>query len=104
MKKHLISLGVTNRMALYLILLLTAGLAGGFVLAWRSISYQYMGALACYTAVFAPMATALSIVLGKVVDKNRAENVNGEMGIVFASAQAKDFNNRADDSVNSPAI
>lgn len=101
MRKHLISLGLTNRMALYIILLLAAGLAGGFILAWRSISHQYTGALACYTAALTPIGTALGIVLGKVVDKNRAENVNGEMGIVFASAQAKDFQQ---DYSNSPPI
>lgn len=103
MIKLISRLGVTNCLAIYILLLITAGLAGGFVLAWRSITHGYLGALACYTAALAPIGTALGIVLGKVVDKNRAENVNGEMGIVFASAQAKDFN-RADDSANSPAI
>ena len=33
-------------------LFLAAGLAGGFILAWKSIEFQYMGALACFTVVF----------------------------------------------------
>ena len=36
-------LGFTNRLAMYILLFLAAGLAGGFILAWRSISYGYTG-------------------------------------------------------------
>lgn len=95
-------LGFTNAMALLLIFLLTAGLAGGFVLAVMSIRYQYMGALACYTVVFTPMGTAISIVLAHIVDKSKAENSgpNGE-GIVFAAAKASGF---SQGSENSPPI
>lgn len=90
--RHLASLGFTNRYAIYLLLFLVAGLAGGFYLAVMSIRYQYTGALACYTVVFTPIGTAVGIVLGKIVDKNRAENVSGNGdGITFASAEARGF-------------
>lgn len=86
------SIGFTNCLALALLGLLAAGLLGGFLLAAMSIRYQYMGALACYTVVFTPIGTAIGIVLGKIVDKSRAENTgaNGD-GIVYASAQAGGF-------------
>lgn len=86
------SIGFTNCLALVLLGLLAAGLLGGFLLAVMSIRYQYMGALACYTVVFTPIGTAIGIVLGKIVDKSRAENTgaNGD-GIVYASAQAGGF-------------
>lgn len=74
MTKHIKSLGFTNRMAFYLILMLFCGLIGGFYLAVKSIESDYSGALACYTIVFTPIGTALSIVLAKIVDKNKAEN------------------------------
>ncbi len=89
--KHMASLGFTNRYAIYLLLFLVAGMAGGFILAVLSIKYQYAGALACWTVVFTPIGTAIGVVLGKIVDKNRAENVSGGEGITFASAQAKGF-------------
>ena len=90
-RKH--RLGFTDKLAVILVLLLALGLAGGFLLAWRSISYNYMGQLLCYTVVFTPIGTAVSIVLGKIVDKNRDENTgpNGE-GIKYAQAVAKNFN------------
>lgn len=99
---HLVSLGFTNRMALQLILMLWAGLAMSFILAWRSITYQYMGALACWTVVFTPIGTAIGIVLGAIVQKNKAENTGADgEGIVFASAQSKDFNNQNEDYTQS---
>lgn len=101
-KKHFTSLGFTNRLAIYIIFLLTAGLAGGFYLAIMSIEQAYTGALACYTAAFAPIGTACSIVLSKIVHKSEVENsgANGE-GIKYAMAKANNFT--AED-VNSPAI
>lgn len=100
---HLASLGFTNRYAIYLLLFLVGGLAGGFYLARMSIIYQYAGALACWTVVFTPIGTAIGVVLGKIVDKNRAENVSGGGdGITFASAQAKGFVQEGSDE--SPAI
>ena len=98
-------LGFTNTLALLLVLLLAAGLAGGFVLAYLSIRYQYTGGLACYTVVFTPIGTALSVVLARVVDKNRAENTSesGD-GIVYATAKAAGFKLNNTGSENSPSI
>lgn len=56
------------------------------------------------TVVFTPIGTALSIVLARVVDKNRAENTSATGdGVVYAAAQAAGF---VEDigSENSPAI
>lgn len=90
--KHLQKLGFTNRLAIYILLFLAAGLSGGFVLAILSIKYQYSGALACWTVVFTPIGTAASIVLSRIVDKSRAENVNADgTGVAYAAAQAKGF-------------
>ena len=82
-------MGNTDRLGYILVFILTLGLAGGFVLAVLSIKYQYTGALACWTVVFTPIGTALSIVLSRIVEKNRAENTsaNGE-GVKYAAAQA----------------
>ena len=82
-------MGNTDRLALILVLLLAAGLAGGFVLAVMSIRHQYMGALACWTAAFGPIGTAVSVVLCRIVDKTRAENTDG--GIKYAVAEASGF-------------
>ena len=85
-------LGFTNTLALLLVMLLFLGLAGGFLLAVLSIRYSYTGALACYTVVFTPISTALSVVLARVVDKNRAENTGADgKGVVFAKAEAAGF-------------
>lgn len=67
-------LGYTNCLGILLVLLILIGLIGGFVLAVLSIKYQYTGALACWTVVFTPIGTAISIVLARIVDKSRAEN------------------------------
>ena len=86
MKKQI---GNTDRLALILVLLLAAGLAGGFVLAVMSIRHQYTGALVCWTAAFGPIGTAMSVVLCRVVDKARAENTSG--GVKYAAAEASGF-------------
>ena len=98
-------IGNTDRLALILVLLLAAGLAGGFVLAVLSIRHQYTGALVCWTAAFGPIGTAVSVVLCRIVDKTRAENTgpNGE-GVKYASAQAKRFVEKNSYSVESPPI
>ena len=98
-------IGFTNRLALYLMLFLAAGLAGGFILAWKSIEYQYMGALACFTVVFTPVGTAIGIVLNSIVHKSDHENrsADGE-GIKFAAAKAAGFINADDRVEESPAI
>ena len=85
-------MGNTDRLGYILVFILALGLAGGFVLAVLSIKYQYTGALACWTVVFTPIGTALSIVLSRIVEKNRAENTSahGE-GVKYAAAQAAGF-------------
>lgn len=103
-KIHFAGLGFTNRLALYIMLFLAAGLIGGFYLAIKSIAYGYTGALMCWTVVFTPIGTACSIVLSKIVDKSRAENTSADGdGIVYASAKIKNFSTD-DGDVNSPSI
>ena len=101
--KHLASLGFTNRLAIYILLFLAAGLAGGFYLALRSIITGYTGALMCWTVVFTPIGTACSVVLSKIVHKSEVENssADGE-GIKYATAKANNFG--AAEDINSPAI
>ena len=91
-RKKRFHIGFTNLLALLIMALLCAGLLGGFYLALKSIEYQYMGALACYTAVFAPMGTAASIVLNSIVHKSDHENTGADgEGIKFAAAKAAGF-------------
>ena len=99
---HLASLGFTNRLAIYIILFLAAGLAGGFYLALESIRTGYMGSLLCWTVVFTPIGTACSIVLSKIVHKSEVENSNADgEGIKYATAKANNF---GVSNTNSPAI
>ena len=101
---HLASLGFTNRLALYIILFLALGLAGGFYLAIRSIQTGYTGSLMCWTIVFTPIGTACSVVLSRIVDKSRAENTSADGdGIVYAAAAAKGFE-KSDSNIDSPPI
>lgn len=101
--EHLVGVGFTNRLAIYVLIFLAAGLLGGFYLALESIRFGYMGALMCWTVVFTPIGTVAALVVGKVVDKNRDENTGGNGdGIIFAAAQAKGF--AKEDSRDSPAI
>ena len=96
---HMKGLSFTNRMALYLIIILAVGLLGGFILAMRSIECQYTGPLTCWTVVFTPIGTACSIVLAFIVNKSKAENTSatGE-GIKYALAMREAF--RVEASVN----
>lgn len=99
-------LGFSNRLALYVMLFLAAGLAGGFFLAILSIKYQYTGALMCWTVVFTPIGTAVSLVPHFVVHKSTVENsgADGE-GIKYAAAKAQNFcENGIEGSEDSPAI
>lgn len=101
--KHLASLGFTNRLAIYILLFLAAGLVGGFYLALRSIVTGYTGALMCWTVVFTPIGTACSIVLSKIVHKSEVENTSADGdGIKYATAKANNFSVVED--INSPAI
>lgn len=118
MLKHLKSMGATNRLALYLVGMLFAGLVMGFVLAVMSIRHDYMGQLLCYTVVFTPIGTALSIVLNSIVNKSRAENTSGDgTGIKYGLAmkdviygeteeltETVDNTDPAENVQNSPAI
>lgn len=100
-KAHFRDLGFTNRLAIYILALLALGLAGGFYLACTCIHEGFTSSLACWTVVFTPMSTALSVVLSKVVDKSKAENcgADGE-GVKYAAAKANGFQG----DQNSPAI
>ena len=82
-------MGNTDLLAFILVFILALGLVGGFVLAVLSIRYQYSGPLACWTVVFTPIGTALSVVLVRVVEKNRAENTsaNGD-GVKYEIGRA----------------
>lgn len=99
------SIGFTNRLALYLMLFLLLGLVGGFCLALKSIEYQYMGALACFTVVFTPVGTAIGIVLNSIVHKSDHENTGADgEGIKFAAAKAAKFTRTDTGTEDSPAI
>lgn len=93
-------MGSTDKLAIYLVLLLTAGLIGGFVLALYSIKYQYTGPLECWTIVFAPIGTAISLVIGAIVNKSKQENTSASGdGIKYMLAKSK-----ISGSENSPQI
>ena len=102
MKKRV---GFTNKLAISLVILLFAGLFGGFVLALLSIRSSYNGALYCWTIVFTPIGTALSIVLAEVVKKNRDENTdeNGK-GMSYAIAEAQSFYQNPEDYTTNATI
>ncbi|MCI9368679.1 MAG: hypothetical protein HFF19_10480 [Oscillospiraceae bacterium] len=98
-------MGTTDRLGYLLVFILALGLAGGFFLAVLSIRYQYTGALACWTVVFTPIGTALSIVLSRIVEKNRAENTGADgEGVKYAAAVASGFVEDGSASENSPPI
>lgn len=93
-------LGFTNKLAIFLVLMLAAGLAGGFILALFSIKYQYTGALACWTIVFTPIGTAVSLIIGAIVNKSKEENTSADgEGIKYMLAKSE-----LSGSDNSPSI
>lgn len=52
----------------------------------------------CWTVVFTPIGTACSIVLSRIVDKNRDENTSADGdGISYALAKANDFKYNSDE-------
>lgn len=103
--KHFSSLGFTNRLAIYIMIFLAVGLAGGFYLAVRSIQYNFTGSLLCWTVVFTPIGTACSVVLSRIVDKNKAENTGADgEGITYAKAKAQNFVQNEETYINSPPI
>lgn len=99
-------IGFTNKLAIWLIIVLMISLLMGFYLAIKSIEMQYTGALVCFTACVAPLDTCLAIVIAKVVDKSKAENLGADgTGISFAAAQASRFKTDTDENLtNSPPI
>lgn len=88
---HLIKLGFTNRLAVYIIILVALDLIGGFYLANKSIDNAYLGALACWTVVSTPIGTCATLVLNKIVIKSDHENSDNGKGIKYAAAEAKGF-------------
>lgn len=81
-------LGFTNCLAICLVIFLAVGLVGGYKLAVMSIYAGFTGGLLCWTVVFTPIGTAIGIVLGKIVDKSKAENTKG--GIVYDTVIDRD--------------
>ncbi len=79
MDKEKRPLGFTNKMAVFILAVLASAVILSFILAVLSIKYEYMGALACWTACLTPIGIGLDIVLNSVVKKNHAENT-GESG------------------------
>lgn len=84
-------IGFTNKLAIYLLVLIGLDLIGGFYLAVKSINAQYLGGLACWTIVSTPIGTSATIVLNSIVNKSKAENTNNGKGIVFAAAEKTNF-------------
>ena len=104
---HFARLGFTNRLAIYIMLFLAIGLAGGFYLALKSITTGYTGALMCWTVVFTPIGTACRIVLSKIVHKSEVENSSAQgEGIKYAMAKANNFSTNSSEmsSIDSPPI
>ena len=97
-------LGFTNTLAIYLVLLLTLTLGLGFYLALESIRAQYTGALICWSAVLSPLDACLGIVLMKIVDKSKAENISNGTGISYALAMAENSSNGSIKYGNSEAF
>ena len=97
-RNHFKRLGFTSRLAVYILLFLAFGLLGGFYLAIKSIAVGYSGSLMCWTVVFTPIGTACSIVLSRIVDKNRDENTSADGdGISYALAKANNFQYNTDE-------
>lgn len=71
-------LGFTNKMAVFILFLLTAAIIMSFILAVMSINQQYMGVLACWTACFTPLGVGLDVVLNSTVKKSMQENTAGD--------------------------
>lgn len=104
-------LGFTNRLAVSLVCIMVLSLFMGFTLACFSIYFQYTGALACFTICVTPLDTCLGIVLCRVVDKSKAENLGADgTGISYMAAKAAAFQeavepaNDENEFDNSPAI
>ena len=100
LKAHLKSIGFTNRLAVYLLIFLLVGMIMGFGLAIYSIHNNYIGQLLVFTCAFSPIGTCCSIVLNSIVNKSKAENMNGDgTGIKFAAAMSDNFNGNTTDAI-----
>ena len=100
--KHLNKIGFSNRLAVYILIFLLLGLIGGFYLGLKSIQYNYLGSLLCWTIVFTPIGTATSIAISKVVDKSKAENTAG--GIKYDTVLNNIVNPDELDIIEDPTI
>ena len=90
--RHFSKLGFTNRLAIAILTIIALGFLGGFYLALKSISTNYLGGLACWTICFTPVSSIGGIVLARVVDKSKYENLSADgTGLSFAAAQARGF-------------
>ena len=99
------SLGHTDRLSLYILGVIILTIFMGFYLACKSIQSNYIGNLVCFTITTTPLDAALSIVLSKIVDKNKAENTGGNGdGIKFAMAQASMAAEQNNSNIASPQI
>lgn len=102
--KHLDKIGFSNRLSIYILSFLLLGLIGGFYLALKSIQYGYLGSLLCWTVVFTPIGTAVSIAIGKVVDKSKAENTAGGIKYELAVGEQNPDSEKEDQIIHSPQI
>ena len=102
--KHLKKIGFSNRLSLYILFFLLIGLIGGFILAIYSIKTNYLGSLLCWTVVFTPIGTAVSVAIGKVVDKSRAENTAGGIKYDLALSDQGIVLEESEENINSPEI
>ena len=100
---HLKEIGFTNRLAIYILFFLLIGLIGGFILALKSIENDYLGSLLCWTVVFTPIGTAVSIAISKVVDKSKAENTAGGIKYELALGEQNEPLEE-EENVDSPQI
>lgn len=94
------TIGFTNKLAIGLVAVMIMSLIMGFCLAILSILYQYTGALACFTICVTPLDTCLGIVLCRVVDKSRAENVGADgTGISYMLSQQSSIKDQVTASI-----
>lgn len=104
-KSYFASIGFTNSLAIYIMILLAIGLIGGFFLAYRSIEFGYTGQLLCWTVVFTPIGTCCTIVLNSIVKKSEKENLGADgEGVKYATAKAHNFTAEDSGSEDSPMI
>lgn len=79
----------SEKLAYWVLALLTMSLMATFWLGYESIRYQFTGALPWVTAAL----TVLDGILGKVLDSNikKSQAENTKDGIIYEAAKAKNF-------------